>query len=375
MTIFDRVEDWTFNIALPFWRARGVDHAHGGFIEQLTRTGEDAAAGFKRTRVTARQIYVFSHASVLGWADALEPVRHGLDFLLHRQFIDDEKGFARRTDRKGESIDDTTDLYDHAFVLFALSWAFRATGDASLKIWMHRTLDIVEKRLYHPGGEGFWHDETKAGWRQQNPHMHLLEASLAAVDATGEGRFKELAGDLALLFRDRLFQREDGVLPEFYDDNWTPADDVSASFAEPGHHFEWAWILVNVKRLIGVDMDDEAQALVAFAERFGVDPQTHATYNRIALNGAPVDRGSRSWPNTERIKAAVAMHAIDGKDPGDVFEQSAGLLLDRYLATETPGAWADAFDAAGAPLTEVVPASTFYHIFLAFTEMLRLRES
>ena len=33
-----------------------------------------------------------------------------------------------------------------------------------------------------------------------------------------------------------------------------------------------------------------------------------------------------------------------------------------------PGGWMDQFDAAGKPLTEFVPASTFYHVFCAIAE-------
>ncbi|MEO0398443.1 MAG: AGE family epimerase/isomerase [Pseudomonadota bacterium] len=371
MTVFDRVEEWTFNIALPFWRDHGLDRENGGFIEQLTFSGENAGVGFKRTRVTARQIYLFSHAATLGWNGATEPITHGLEFLLGRQFISDEKGFARLTDRYGAVIDDTTDLYDHAFVLFSLSWAYRATGDRQISEWMHRTLDIIETRLSHPSGEGFWHDDTKVGWRQQNPHMHLLEASLAAIETTNEERFKKLAEHIGRLFQDRLFQQRDGVLPEFFTDDWTPANDPEAAYTEPGHHFEWAWILTNLKRLTGLALAEEARALVAFAEKFGVDRHTMATFNRIAFDGATIDGGSRTWPNTERIKAAVAMFELDGKDPMPVFEESAGLLLDQYLATDTPGVWVDAFDASGKPQAETVPTSTLYHVFLAFIEMLR----
>ncbi|MEX0644822.1 MAG: hypothetical protein WD076_05900, partial [Parvularculaceae bacterium] len=59
------------------------------------------------------------------------------------------------------------------------------------------------------------------------------------------------------------------------------------------------------------------------------------------------------------------------------FTESAGLLLDRYFAP-TPahpipeGTWIDAFDEGGRPLSTTIPASTLYHVFLAFAEVMRV---
>ena len=62
-----------FESALPLWGDAGLDRKRGGFLEELGLDGRPTAASFKRTRVTARQIYAFSHASLLGWGpgDAL----------------------------------------------------------------------------------------------------------------------------------------------------------------------------------------------------------------------------------------------------------------------------------------------------------------
>ena len=53
-------------------------------------------------------------------------------------------------------------------------------------------------------------------------------------------------------------------------------------------------------------------------------------------------------------------------------EQSLRLLFDTHLATAVPGLWIDAFDAEGRPQSANAPASSLYHLFLAFAEVLRL---
>jgi N-acylglucosamine 2-epimerase/mannose-6-phosphate isomerase len=140
----DPLHDWIFTAALPWWAAHGVDRARGGYVEQMTMQGRDAGAPFKRTRVTARQIYVFSHAHLLGFEPGAGAARHGVEFLVSRTWNGPDRGFARRLTRDGQPLDPTPDLYDLAFVLFAFAWFHRATGEASARDWMHRTLDFIE---------------------------------------------------------------------------------------------------------------------------------------------------------------------------------------------------------------------------------------
>jgi N-acylglucosamine 2-epimerase/mannose-6-phosphate isomerase len=85
-----------------------------------------------------------------------------------------------------------------------------------------------------------------------------------------------------------------------------------------------------------------------------------------------LDGGSRSWPNTERIKGQLALFELFGRDTRDAVAGSARVLLDRYLAVTPRGSWIDDFDRSGRPIATAAPTSTLYHVFLAFAEILRL---
>ena len=370
----DTFHRWMFQSALPWWAANGVDRANGGYVEQMTMDGHDAAIAFKRTRVTARQIYVFSHGYTLGFEKGSDLARHGVDFLVSKTWLGPDKGFARRLTREGALLDPTPDLYDLAFVLFAFSWFHMATKDRTARDWMHRTLDFIEGHLRHPSGAGFLHERPATGWRQQNPHMHLTEACLAAFEATGEKRFGDLAKEIAQLFSTRFFDAKSRTLAEYFTDDWSRAPGADGRITEPGHQFEWAWILNSCRKLLGLDLSADIRAAAAFAQEYGVDPASCATFNQVRDDGEPIDRGSRTWPNTERIKAAIALWELDGADPSDVIRASGSLLLERYLANTPHGTWIDAFDAAGKPVVNTIPASTLYHVFLAFAEVLRVSE-
>lgn len=371
--IYDRLQSW-LDAALEFWARDGVDRVNGGFVEQLARDGSNPDVAFKRVRVLCRQIYVFSHAAVLGRSGSLEIARHGYSFLTEHGWLGPERGWARRLGREGGVIDSTPDLYDLAFVLFALGWYYRATGEQDALLRARETVTFLDRHMRHPAG-GFLAEKPAHGHRLQNPHMHLLEAALVHLENTGEPLFRALADEIVTLFRDRLFDPATETLAEYFDENWLRAAGDAGRMTEPGHQFEWAWILSNYQRLTGVNVRDYALALVRFGERFGVDPVSGATFDVVRDDGVVLERGSRAWTNTERMQAAVAMFEIEGRDPSAVFTASGGLLLDRYLSCVPRGTWIDHFDAAGQPKADKIPASSLYHFMIAFTEVLRVRKA
>lgn len=365
---FDEIRRWMFEHALPLWADAGIDRAAGGFHETLDFTARPEASSFRRTRVACRQTYVFSHAATLGWARGEDVSRLGADFL-RRIYQGPDKGWPRRLSADNQVLDATPDLYDLAFVLFAFGWRYRASQDAAALHGARTVVRFIEEHMRHPAG-GFLHELPAHGPRLQNPHMHLLEASLVAFDAGGDGIFLDLARSLVRLFLIKFF--DGATLAEYFKDDWNRAQGPKGREVEPGHHLEWAWILAQYAKLTGEDMSAPAAALVEFAEAHGIHPSTEHVYQVVRDDGAPIDRGSRTWPNTERIKGWLGLFEATGRDPRAAVAASSRVLLDRYLATDVKGLWIDHFDEHGAPSSKSVPASTLYHVFLAFAEVLRL---
>lgn len=359
---FAQIRAWMFDAALPYWAAHGMDERHGGFLEELGADGGETDAAFKRVRVTCRQTYVFSHAALLGWEAGAALSARGYEFLLAKAKLG-AGAWARRLSRQGDVIDTTPDLYEFAFVLHALAWRYRLVRDADVLKEAHETLDFIQREMR--AGEGYWPALPGKPPLLQNPHMHLTEACLALFEASGEQRFLDQAAELVALFRRRFFDGR--TLAERFAPDWTRE---AGGALEPGHHFEWAWILAQYQRFSGDSVEKEATALVDFAEAHGVDPTHGATYDRFDETGAPIRRTSRMWPNTERLKGHLAVFELTGRDPRAPVAHASRLLLDRYC--QANGSWIDALDAEGKPITGRAPASTFYHIFLAFAEVLRL---
>ncbi|MBU6408496.1 MAG: AGE family epimerase/isomerase, partial [Alphaproteobacteria bacterium] len=240
--IVERIRDWMFMEALPFWGSAGLDFVNGGAVEGFEfNSGIPSTVGFKRTRVTCRQLYVFSHAEILGWPSARDASNWTYAFLREKHWAGPDLGWLRRVDTKGVSLDATPDLYDYAFALFALGWRYKARRDPSSLALAHATLDFMNARFRHPGGLGFHTALPGALPREQNPHMHLAEAALALWESTEDTRFLDLAEEVVALFKAHMRQPTNGVVPEFFDDDWRPVAGENGRWIEPGHQFEWAW--------------------------------------------------------------------------------------------------------------------------------------
>ncbi len=362
---------WMFERALPFWSSAGQDAPGLGAREHLRLDGSPAEVDYKRTRVQARQVYAFSHAALLGWAPGRELAQDGYGFLA-RSAERAEGGWVRRVDPAGMRVlDPAVDLYDQAFGLFALAWYARLGGEAEpLERARNATQWILAHMRQPPQG---FHNVVpeEGGPRQQNPHMHLLEAALALYETSGEALYRQLADALVALFRGGLFDPRTGALGEFFSDDWAPAPGEAGDHVEPGHQFEWTWLLDQYERLTGVDMTSEMGALYRAACVYGSDPETSLVWDRTTRDGRVVQRSLRLWPQTEALKAHAVMVRRGAADPA-VIAKVVRNLGERFFSACPPGAWTDQLDAAGDPAVDKIPTSSFYHVFMAYAELNRL---
>ncbi|WP_323989411.1 AGE family epimerase/isomerase [Nguyenibacter sp. L1] len=373
---------WLFDSALPVWGDVGCDGtaaapALRGAQEHLAPDGTPARPGFKRMRVQARQLYAFTRAALYGWPGGAARAQGIYRFMLRGLRADG--GWACRLTPDGAVLDPTADLYDLAFIIFALSWYARLDPSDEPVRLARRTVAWLRATMAHANG-GFANTWPPApGPRQQNPHMHLLEAALALFDTTGDEADAALAHDLVDLFRTRLFDPATGTLGEFFTDSWQPVAGPQGALVEPGHQYEWVWLLHEYARLTGRPTGAHAQSLFAFGRRHGVDPRTALVRDVLTRQGDIVRGGARLWAQTEGLRAEIAMHGLPQAPPhadnADNTVQIARIvdnLLGRYFTDCPPGTWNDQLDPACRPAGDKIPASSFYHIVAGYAELDRL---
>lgn len=360
---------------LPFWAERGWDRRNGGFHEALDMSGEALAGISRRVRTQARQSYVLARCTEAGWLDEADRAVEGLAFLKSKAWqAGGQPGWAHRLDDQGDVTDSRRDLYDHAFVILACAWVFKVSGDSQFRDLAYATLDFVETDLASARRGFIEAIGAPTLPRRQNPHMHLFEALMALYEVTEDRGLLPRIFELKDLFDNAFFQSGPGHLLEFFTEDWQPHPD-RGHILEPGHFCEWVWLLAECERLTGVNPGQAGQALFASATASGINARTGLLFAAVSPQGDPIDAGSRTWMQTEWVRAASIELKRGNAIAAEVLEQASSALLERHLEAGISGGWNDSISADGSIRSTNMPASTLYHLVGSLLEIAELQAS
>jgi mannose/cellobiose epimerase-like protein (N-acyl-D-glucosamine 2-epimerase family) len=361
----DQLGRWLKLNALPIWATLGVG-ADGAFAEALDDDGAQVG-DFRRARVQARQAYVYSLGSIWGWGEGYAAlVERGLArFEATNRRAD---GLYRtRVSRNGSVLDDTASLYDQAFVLLAAATAAEAGVDVERSRRTAVTVQAALVTLALP--QGGWREPAGPEF-QANAHMHLLEAALAWEVLEPDGPWAHMADVIVGLARARFIDDGGGFLREFFGPDWRPAEGEAGRLVEPGHQFEWAWLLTRWGRLRGDPWALEAaRRLFAVGER-GLDAARGVAIDELDETLQPRSARARLWPQTEWLKAALILaEEAEGEARGRLIDSAGAAFRGLWLYLTPDGLWQDKLGPNGAFETEPAPASSLYHIVAAYRQL------
>lgn len=370
---------WLFDQALPLWSRIGMDRDGGGFYERINLKGSPHDID-RRTRVPARQIYSYATARQFGYeGDIGQVIDQGTAWL---------NGLARNRETgllysalspDGVVVKPETDIYDLAFELLACAAVHRLRPeDAAASARALFVRECLLKDYRHPY-RGFEEAKPRRLPLRANPHMHLLEACLEWIEAGGDAIWRDIASDITALAIEKFIDHDTGAVREFFDGDWNAIEGDAGRIVEPGHLFEWGWLLV---RWFGHTGDPAflaaARRMIMLGEQHGVDPLRNVAINEVWDDLYPKDEGARLWPQTERIKAHVALARVADNDVERTreikFTEQACDGLKPYLDVLTPGLYRDRMNADGSFVEESAPASTLYHLVCAIKELTILAE-
>lgn len=357
-----RLVRWLAEAAYPRWAQNGIDPHNGGFIEALGQNGSGLTHA-RRARVHPRQIYAFAQAPRFGWrGDVAGVVRRGIEYFTACYRRKDGL-FRTLADAHGAALDESALLYDQAFALLgyaAAAVALDARGDFEQRALVLRCL--IESRLRADDGS-FRSNDQAGGYRESNPHMHLLEACLAWAAIGNDGDWTSWVRDLVRLALSRFIRQDSGALGEAFAPSWEPAPGIAGRIIEPGHQFEWAWLLLRSEAHHSVPLRQAALRLIAIGEQSGV--RNHVAVNALLDDFTIHDSHARFWPQTERLKAALLAAQLTGEAQYWSMAHAAASSFFPYLETPVAGLWFDVRLPSGEFADTPAPASTLYHLVSA----------
>src|SRR5262249_22924826 len=148
--------------------------------------------------------------------------------------------------------DASFDLYNQAFALLAYACGHGSLDPAGGWRAAARTLRrTLSDRFAHPRG-GFREDTDGRLVLRSNPHMHRLEAALVWAAIDDDPAWRIMADEIAELSLRYFIDPATGAVREFFSAaDWSPLPDERGQVVEPGHLYEWAYLLQRWARLTG----------------------------------------------------------------------------------------------------------------------------
>lgn len=359
------------DVILPYWLHNGFDPVTGQFEERLSSSGGEIRSVPRRLMVQSRQIYVFSEA------ENARIISHSGDVAVNAMENilkiycpdhDYRRGFAYSADRDGIIVSGFREAYTHAFVLFALASIYRLTNDRRYINIAEQVDSFITENLLDKLYGGLYTSASKEmDHKLQNPMMHLLEAYLSLAAAGGGEVYIRKSECIIKFFEDTIYDSKKGGFPEIFSHDWAPhpKHDLANTY-EPGHHFEWLWLLSRYDSMTGSHHSELIEGLWGAGCK-GLSPEGHC-YDLIDFDGRIVRSSMRLWPHTEGVRAASLRIGYDAsamRTIANLLSTIGGVFLRRPFAA----GWIDHFDASRAPLVDYVPASSLYHIYGAYVEL------
>nr|WP_175164068.1 AGE family epimerase/isomerase [Paraburkholderia fynbosensis] len=347
------LRDHFTSVVLPMWRGPGFNTALKLPYESLS--AEDHAplpAERYRAMACARQLFVFSQAGDAEHAQVLfDSLRHTFQDTVHG-------GWFYSVDPHGAPLDTTKDLYTHAFVVFACAEYGRRSGNRDALALVHNTSALIQSQFAADGdlfNAALSADfDSVTGTPIQNPLMHLTEAWLAACEATRDNVFGAALRRLAGAVAHHFVHKPTGCIAEL------PIG-ASGNRLEPGHQFEWFWLVRQAgAQFAGTGLDEALTRAFAFAQQHGVDPATGGVCASLDETGVINDATQRIWAQTEYLRA-LACH----DDPAALaaLPRQIELFEQRFLH---PRGWFECKTPAGDVARADMPSTTPYHLATAY---------
>lgn len=375
----EKSKHWLTKDVYPLWLQNGIDRNNGGFVESISFSGEPMEVP-RRAMVQARQIYSFLTGAKLGCCpkeSAALAVEQGTRYMVEN-FSLPSGGFMYSINPDGTPKSTNPDLYTQAFALFGLAQAYSLKPSSEIKERAKALVKYLNRERRVPGGGYTEIDEKGACSYKSNPHMHLFEAAVAWMQIDSAQEWKDLGHELITLCLNKFIDPTTHVLGEYFDENWNHLKENGNFVYEPGHQYEWAWLMSLYQDLTGQDLKDVRHQLFLLAEKYGVSLTRKVVFDEMWSNYTPKTQSSRFWPQCERIKAAVRLGSEVSQDQQEQYSKAADESLEtlfKFFETPIIGLWFDVLSADDKFNASSAKASSLYHIVNAMEEYIKFKHS
>jgi mannose-6-phosphate isomerase len=348
--LFASVQQHFQDVIVPLWQGPGWNADMALPYEALDAEHQPLPPQRYRAMACARQLYLFS--SLIGQVPGAQERCAKLFRSLQQHFHDAEHGgWFYSIDPHGTPLDQRKDLYTHAFILFACAHYWDKSREPLVESALNAALEVIGQRF--ATGDGLYDASLDRDWSSldsgplQNPLMHLAEAFLATLSVREDIAVQRALVALCTAMHKRFIDPQHSVLME------KPLGAVDNWF-EPGHQFEWYFLLESSSLLRGSPLHASLDRAFAFTEQQGVDAQTGAAQAMLDLEGNAKDATQRIWAQAEYLRALTLRPNAEA-----AVQRQLQALQQRFLHA---GGWYECRDELGEVSRKDMPSTTPYHL-------------
>ncbi|MNG91533.1 Cellobiose 2-epimerase [compost metagenome] len=332
---------------VPLWQGPGWNADMALPYEALDAQHRPLPVQRYRAMACARQLYLFS--SRIEQPGAAERSA-ALFRSLQRHFHDAEHGgWFYSIDADGKPLDRRKDLYTHAFIVFACAHYWGKVRENLVESTVNAALDVIAEHFARD--DGLYEASLGEDWSDlgsgplQNPQMHLAEAFLQVLAVREDEGVQQALLALCDALQQHFVEPQRGVMlekPRGAVDNWF----------EPGHQFEWFYLLDTSPLLRGSALHGAISQAFAYADEHGVVDS--AVVAMLDVDGKVIDATQRIWAKAEYLRALALRPGNESK------------LLKQLQALEAQflhgAGWYECRDGDGSVSRHDMPSTTPYHL-------------
>jgi mannose-6-phosphate isomerase len=363
--VFTTVQQHFMDVIVPLWQGPGWNAEMALPYEALDAQHQPLPPQRYRAMACARQLFLFS--SLIGAPQVVDAQLRAAALFrsLQQHFHDAEHGgWFYSIDPQGAPLDRRKDLYTHAFIIFACAHYWAKVREPLVESVLNAALHVVAEQF--ADGDGLYESVLDEDWSSlgagplQNPLMHLAEAFLATLELREDAQTLAALDALAEAMQRRFVDIEHGVMLE------KPLDAVD-NWSEPGHQFEWFYLLESSEHLRGTPLHRSLTTAFAHAEEQGVDKVTGAVVAMLEVDGSVKDGTQRIWAQAEYLRALTLR-----PDSEALLARQLNALQQRFLH---PAGWNECLDSQGRVSRSDMPSTTPYHLatcYIGLAEYFRI---
>jgi mannose-6-phosphate isomerase len=363
--VFTTVQQHFMDVIVPLWQGPGWNAEMALPYEALDAQHQPLPPQRYRAMACARQLFLFS--SFIGAPQVADAQLRAAALFrsLQQHFHDAEHGgWFYSIDPQGAPLDRRKDLYTHAFIIFACAHYWAKVREPLVESVLNAALHVVAEQF--ADGDGLYESVLDEDWSSlgagplQNPLMHLAEAFLATLEVREDAQTLAALDALAEAMQRRFVDIEHGVMLE------KPLDAVD-NWSEPGHQFEWFYLLESSEHLRGTPLHRSLTTAFAHAEEQGVDQVTGAVVAMLEVDGSVKDGTQRIWAQAEYLRALTLR-----PDSEALLARQLNALQQRFLH---PAGWNECLDSQGQVSRSDMPSTTPYHLatcYIGLAEYFRI---